>query len=155
MPKVYTTQVNTSPDIDVVYTPPESTTPSPVAAIKSNPSASSASQPEVKQDPETMREAATVTAGKPVNKSSLGMTQQQKDAKNKALLCHGIFIFIISSALTLIWLEVFRQEFGHENFRSVLSIVAVGMLCVWFPSKLARIYVQKRYKGADIGRRMD
>ncbi|KAK3619496.1 hypothetical protein LTR56_023997 [Elasticomyces elasticus] len=101
------------------------------------------------QDPRAVGEEATATTAKPVKAAPERRTQQQKDAKNKTLLCRGIIVFIFFSALMLFGLATLRQEFGDKKIRSALSVVAVLMICLWFPSKLAGIYVAGEYEHGD------
>ncbi|KAK5683651.1 hypothetical protein LTS10_005185 [Elasticomyces elasticus] len=155
MTKVHTKRVDTSSDMDGTYTPSESTASSPMSVIKLEPSASTEPRPEVKQDPEAIGEEARATAANSLKAPSVRRTQQQEDAKNKTLLCHAIIFFIVLAVSMFIFLESLRQEFGDNNMQAVLTMVAVVMLCFWFPSKLVRIYVEKRYEGADAGQRMD
>ncbi|KAK5745734.1 hypothetical protein LTR17_001235 [Elasticomyces elasticus] len=139
MTRTHTAQADdTLSDMDGTYTPPESTTSSPIIIINSEPSASTEPQLEMHQDPKAVGEEATATTAKP-------------DGKNKTLLCRGIIVFIFFSALMLFWLATLRQEFGDKKIRSALSVVAVLMICLWSPSKLARIYVAGEYEHGDSG----
>ncbi|KAK4896032.1 hypothetical protein LTR27_005888 [Elasticomyces elasticus] len=150
MTNTHTAQADdTLSDMDGTYTPPESTTSSPIVIINSEPSASTEPQPEMHQDPKAVGEEATATTAKPVKAAPERRTQQQEDAKNKTLLCRGIIVFIFFSALMLFGLATLRQEFGDKKIRSALSVVAVLMICLWFPSKLARIYVAGEYEHGD------